>query len=446
MPALDLKEEYKKHCAHFNVKVNSIINQLPESGSLTELDLTNTLVGANGVKPLMELVKQIPELHTLILKGQRINSEVMQHVAEALKGHPGLTTLDISGNHCPLAGPTLVELTKKNPKLVTLNIEGCDIKPLFVKLIENQLGKNRKGSGSEPQTADEGNPNSGFKAFGGEGDEEDPFAKSPADPFVSTPSDTPFGGAAMDDSHLRPGSSARRDKRRPTVCSEIWNDKDIDEFVPPEIDKAPEAIQWLCERLEHIHLFSHLDDRELMMAVKAMEEKRFGMGDLIKQQGDEGDDHYYIIYAGECECIVDETVTSMKKGDGFGEVQLLYHQDETATVKVTSSECIVFGIARETYRRIVAKASKAKRAKYEGFLQKVNFLKGMKRSEILQLADALKSVKCKPGELIIQYGEEGMWFHIIVEGTVEVIGRDPDGNPIKVCEFKEGDCVGELEF
>ena len=102
---------------------------------------------------------------------------------------------------------------------------------------------------------------------------------------------------------------------------------------------------------------------------------------------------------------------------------------------------------RPAYKFILMQSSKKKRAKYEGFLSGIGFLKGLQKTEILQLADALKSSQFEPGESMITYGQAGEHFYLIIEGTVDVIGRDVATKAPKwVCDFHEGDCVGELEF
>lgn len=58
----------------------------------------------------------------------------------------------------------------------------------------------------------------------------------------------------------------------------------------------------------------------------------------------------------------------------------------------------------------------------------------------------MKPAQFEPGQALIRYGEVGENFFIIVEGTVEVYGRDDEGKEIKVCEFTVGENVGELEF
>ena len=79
-------------------------------------------------------------------------------------------------------------------------------------------------------------------------------------------------------------------------------------------------------------------------------------------------------------------------------------------------------------------------------LFQVGFLKPLSKRELVQLADALQPHTCEAGDYMIRYGQEPDWFYVIVEGVVEVRGRDSAEKTIKVCEFAAGDCVGELEF
>ena len=53
----------------------------------------------------------------------------------------------------------------------------------------------------------------------------------------------------------------------------------------------------------------------------------------------------------------------------------------------------------------------------------------------VQIADALSSDEYHPGDAIIHFGDEGEWMFLIVEGTVEIIGRSSTGAPEKICEM-----------
>ena len=72
-------------------------------------------------------------------------------------------------------------------------------------------------------------------------------------------------------------------------------------------------------------LFSHLDENERSDIFDAMFPSNAMPGEIIIQQGDEGD-NFYIIHEGQCEFFVSEEF----KGDGgpgtsFGELALMCH-------------------------------------------------------------------------------------------------------------------------
>eukprot|EP00331_Platyophrya_macrostoma_P001118 CAMPEP_0176404896 /NCGR_PEP_ID=MMETSP0127-20121128/53_1 /TAXON_ID=938130 /ORGANISM="Platyophrya macrostoma, Strain WH" /LENGTH=600 /DNA_ID=CAMNT_0017783927 /DNA_START=73 /DNA_END=1875 /DNA_ORIENTATION=+ len=236
--------------------------------------------------------------------------------------------------------------------------------------------------------------------------------------------------------------------RRPTVCSEVYKEEEIDNFVPEVIEKDPKVKQYLLSLLERHDLFSHLEDFELSVAVDAMYERENSKGDTLYEEGDESDT-FYVIYSGSVQLSTegDGPTETKKKGSTMQDLMLLYpgNSRETATCLEDS---MLYTLDRQTYRCILSKASKKKRAQYEGFLSTIGFLKAanLTRSELLSLADALKSAQFEAGGSLIKYGEVGETFYIITEGVVEVYGRDDNSNVIKVCEFTVGDCVGELEF
>eukprot|EP01004_Peranema_trichophorum_P003212 NODE_2213_length_1652_cov_135.017005_g1896_i0.p1 GENE.NODE_2213_length_1652_cov_135.017005_g1896_i0~~NODE_2213_length_1652_cov_135.017005_g1896_i0.p1 ORF type:complete len:506 (+),score=109.72 NODE_2213_length_1652_cov_135.017005_g1896_i0:113-1519(+) len=124
---------------------------------------------------------------------------------------------------------------------------------------------------------------------------------------------------------------------------------------------------------------------------------------------------------------------------------MLYQQPRATTV-YCEQNISTWALDRKTYTHIMHNTFIKKRALYTEFLSKISFLQSMSHKELIQLADALQPDKFKKGEHLISYGEEGTWFYIIVEGVVEVLGRNDKGEKIPVCTFTRGECVGELEF
>jgi len=157
-------------------------------------------------------------------------------------------------------------------------------------------------------------------------------------------------------------------------------------------------------------------------------------------------DKFLVVATGRFAVIISGQVAALlQPGDTYGDVVLLYAQPCTETVRA-QSDVQAWAIDRKTYTRLLHGTFIKKRALYSEFLSKISFLKSLNQKELIQLADALQPENFKQGDYLIHFGEEGSWFYIIVEGTVEVLGRNDKDEVIPVCEFHRGECVGELEF
>uniref|UniRef100_S4RIH5 Cyclic nucleotide-binding domain-containing protein n=1 Tax=Petromyzon marinus TaxID=7757 RepID=S4RIH5_PETMA len=68
-----------------------------------------------------------------------------------------------------------------------------------------------------------------------------------------------------------------------------------------------------------------------------------------------------------------ELVTSIGEGGSFGELALIYGTPRAATVKA-KTDLKLWGIDRDSYRRILMGSTLRKRKMYEEFLSKVSIL------------------------------------------------------------------------
>ncbi|KAK3553016.1 hypothetical protein QTP86_031158, partial [Hemibagrus guttatus] len=137
-------------------------------------------------------------------------------------------------------------------------------------------------------------------------------------------------------------------------------------------------------------------------------------GETVIQQGDEGD-NFYVIDQGEVDVYVNgEWVTSIGEGGSFGELALIYGTPRAATVKA-KTDLKLWGIDRDSYRRILMGSTLRKRKMYEEFLSKVSILESLEKWERLTVADALEPVQFEDGEKIVVQGEPGDDFFIITE-------------------------------
>jgi len=196
-------------------------------------------------------------------------------------------------------------------------------------------------------------------------------------------------------------------------------------------------------------MFAALDEDEFNIVVDAIEEINGQAGDVIIQEGDQGD-CMYVLEAGSLDC------TKVLKGhteptflkeyqpvEGFGELALLYNAPRAATIKA-KTDYVIWKLDRDTFNHIVKDAAARKREKYEQFLQSVGILRTLGPYERTQLCDALVEHKFKGGDKIITEGEFGDTFYFIAEGTAnatkQVAGRS---EPVVVKEYEKGGYFGE---
>jgi len=227
-------------------------------------------------------------------------------------------------------------------------------------------------------------------------------------------------------------------ERRGAVSAEPYKEEDATSYVKTVIPKDYATMQALSKAIQTNLLFSHLDDNEKSDIFDAMQPFNYKEGETIIQQGEEGD-FFYIIDQGDVEVYVNnKCVTAISDGGSFGELALIYGTPRAATIKA-KTDCKLWAIDRKvslfvfllllffnrlivfrflkTYRRILMGSTIKKRKMYEEFLSKVKILQELDQWERLTVADALETVQFNDGESIVEQGEKGNDFFIIVEGN-----------------------------
>ena len=97
---------------------------------------------------------------------------------------------------------------------------------------------------------------------------------------------------------------------------------------------------------------------------------------------------------------------------------------------------------RSTFNAIVKEEAAKKREKYETALKNVKILHSMSAYERSQIADAIKTETHGEGEVIIQEGDSGDTFYMIMEGSASAF-KQVDGEEKEVLKYNEGDYFGE---
>ncbi|KZS13353.1 cAMP-dependent protein kinase type I regulatory subunit [Daphnia magna] len=177
--------------------------------------------------------------------------------------------------------------------------------------------------------------------------------------------------------------------RRGGISSETVTEEDATNFIKKVVPKDFKTMDALAKAIAKNVLFSHLDENERPDILDAMFPVSAHSGEVIIQQGDEGD-NFYVIDQGEVEVFVDgNMVTVIGEGGSFGELALIYGTPRAATVKA-KTDVKLWGLDRDSYRRILMGSTIRKRKMYEEFLSKVSILESLEKWERYTVADALE--------------------------------------------------------
>jgi len=233
-------------------------------------------------------------------------------------------------------------------------------------------------------------------------------------------------------------------RRRGAVSAEPINEEDAATYVKKVVPKDYKTMASLSKAIAKNVLFSHLDENERSDIFDAMFPISAMPGEVIIQQGNEGD-NFYIIDQGDVEIYVnEEKVLTLGEGGSFGELALIYGTPRAATVKA-ATDVKLWGIDRDSYRRILMGSTIRKRKMYEGFLSKVKILEDLDKWERLTVADALEATSFENNAVVVRQGEPGDDFYIIAEGTASVTQFRSEGEEsVEVGILGPSDYFGEI--
>ncbi|BFZ08152.1 hypothetical protein BsWGS_11191 [Bradybaena similaris] len=213
--------------------------------------------------------------------------------------------------------------------------------------------------------------------------------------------------------------------RRKSVSAERYDpeaddDSDYTKIVYPKSDDQRKRLN---DAVKNILLFRSLDAEQLAEVLDAMFEKQVEPGQEVITQGDDGD-NFYVIDTGTFDIYVDvdgkrKLVGNYNNEGFFGELALMYNMPRAATIVATSIGT-VWGLDRQTFRRIVLKTAFNKRKKYEKLIEGCNMLKSLDVYERMNVCDALTSQKFNDGDKIIAQGDKADCMYFVEEGKVRV--------------------------
>lgn len=244
----------------------------------------------------------------------------------------------------------------------------------------------------------------------------------------------------------------RFSSRRKSVFAETYNpeeDEDDDEGAKVVYPKSDEQRERLAESVKHILLFRALDKEQMQDVLDAMFEKTVKAGEYVIKQGDDGD-NFYVIGRGIFDAYVStepggepKRVHTYDGSGSFGELALLYNMPRAATIQA-ASEGALWGMDRQTFRRILLKSAFKKRKMYEALLESVPMLKALQAYERMNLADALVPRPYSDGQMIIKQGDSADGMYFVEEGSVKITITGDNGQEVEINRISKGGYFGEL--
>jgi len=231
--------------------------------------------------------------------------------------------------------------------------------------------------------------------------------------------------------------------RRQSVAAEKYNPEEDTSEEPAIVHPKSDAQRaFLLKTVAHIFIFRSLEQKQVDKVIDAMFGRDVAPGDVIIEQGDDGD-NFYVIESGVYDILVNkQKVGQYTEKGSFGELALMYNMPRAATI-VALTPGKLWALDRLTFKRIVLKSAFEKRKMYEQLLENMPMFKSLNSYERMNVADALFSKAFKDGESIILQGDAANCMYFVESGEVTIV-REQDGQSkeIKVCS--KGDYFGEL--
>lgn len=233
------------------------------------------------------------------------------------------------------------------------------------------------------------------------------------------------------------------------------------------VPKDEGAARLIMRAVRDNPLFEGLPDETRAVLVSSMTRVEVPAGHDIITQGDENAEHFYVLESGAAtvrvkpdvdrgdDCNVSATtsgdigevsafgddiardiggvsnvsndagpvVATLRAGDAFGELALLYRCARAATVRA-SFDATLWALSRDVYVTVKRARETAARAFKRELVNNVKALRALDEPSRAKIADALKKATYERNERVVRKGDPGDRFFVVAEGALDVV--DPD--------------------
>jgi cAMP-dependent protein kinase regulator len=176
-------------------------------------------------------------------------------------------------------------------------------------------------------------------------------------------------------------------------------------------------------------------------------------GEVLCRQGDV-DRRVFIIVMGEVEISEGDNenqvvLAHLKRGEVFGEISALFNSPRISNVRVTKSSVLLI-IPGEAFEKVLTGRSKLYNAILERYknrlsetaLRGVDLFRHLDKDALIPLIESASIASAPENGVIVNEGEAGDYFYIIIRGTARVT-HDLGGRTINLALIHSGDYFGE---
>ncbi|XP_039017712.1 protein phosphatase 2C and cyclic nucleotide-binding/kinase domain-containing protein-like isoform X2 [Hibiscus syriacus] len=212
---------------------------------------------------------------------------------------------------------------------------------------------------------------------------------------------------------------------------------------PPAHRKTWEEEAHIEQALHDHFLFRKLNDSQCHVLLDCMQRVEVQPGDIVVQQGGEGD-CFYVVGSGEFEVLATQ---EDKNGDvprvlqkytaeklsSFGELALMYNKPLQASVRAVTSGTL-WALKREDFRGILM--SEFSNLSSLKLLRSVDLLSRLTILQLSHVADSLSEVSFSSGQAIVNRNEALSALYIIQKGQVRITFDNDLLSCPSVCSLK----------
>jgi cAMP-dependent protein kinase regulator len=255
-------------------------------------------------------------------------------------------------------------------------------------------------------------------------------------------------GLLVDDLSTSEESPVQK-RRRESVCAEKLTEIAIAESELKVIEKSEIEAARILHILQNNVFFSHLDEHQMKTVQDAMFCVERSDGDVIINQGDDGD-NFYCIDNGIVEIFIDSPRTDMRNlvrscgnGDAFGELAIMHNAPRAASC-IAKGNVRLWALDRVSFNVILMKTTIAKRKSMVDILLNIPVFCLLTEFELQTIADTLQEEVFEDGSVICHQGEEGDKFYLVHRGTAICTKELENGSSVEVARLSSGAYFGEI--